>query len=370
MTACDACLRRALLLERLAPYIERVATGAPGSRAPELLALRDEALTRAVGGRDAARLLAESEANDPERLRRTLDAAACWATCRHQPEYPSTLHDLGDEAPAALIGRGDAVVLRQLEDTPGVTVVGSRRAGAYGKSVARDLARMLAASGLPVISGLALGIDAAAHRGALDAGGPTVAVLGSGPDRAYPPSNGRLYAEILEVGGAAVSELPPGAAAFRWTFPARNRIMAALAAMTVVVEAAERSGSLITAGFAQDLQRPVGAVPGPVNSWLSAGTNALIFDGAQVVRNAQDVLDLLLGAGAGAPRGAGPALDSELAVVLAAVEGGRRTADDIALSSGVDARRVASALARLEMLGYVESDVTGAYSRSQLAVPS
>jgi DNA processing protein len=368
-TACDSCLRRALLLGRLAGYIEHVATAAPGTRSRELLALSNAALVHAVAGRRAERLLAESAADHPASLRRELAAADCWALCRHEPGYPAGLRDLGAEAPAALLGRGDAAALGRVDDEPSVTVVGSRRSSAYGSGVARELARMLAVAGLPVISGLALGVDAAAHRGALDGRGLTVAALGSGPDRAYPPGNRTLHADILKAGGVVVSELPPGTGAFRWTFPARNRIMAALGAMTVVVEAAARSGSLITVGMAQDAGREIGAVPGPVNSWLSDGTNALIRDGAHLIRGAQDVLDLMLGTGATSARSSGPELDELLGRVLAEVEGGRRNADEVALGIGAGAGEVAAALARLELLGYLESDFSGAYSRTQLAHP-
>jgi DNA processing protein len=367
--ACDRCLRRAMLLGRLAPYIERVATAQPRSRAQELLALSDSALAGAVAGPRADRLLAAAAADDPTALRRKLVDADCWALCRHEPGYPEQLRDLGNEAPAALLGRGDAALLRGPDGEPAITVVGSRHGSAYGLGVADDLGRMLAAARITTVSGLALGIDSAAHRGALAGRGRTLAVLGSGPDRPYPPSNRHLYARVLEREGAVVSELPPGTGAFRWTFPARNRVMAALAGMTVVVEAAERSGSLITATMAQDIGREIGAVPGPVNSWLSAGTNALLKDGAHVIRDAQDVLDVMLGPGAGVARPTGPALDDRLARALAQVEGGRRTADAVALGIAGEAGEAGAALARLELLGYVQSDVTGAYARTQLIAP-
>jgi DNA processing protein len=367
--ACYACLRRALLLGRLAAYIERAASATPGSRARELLGLADADLAPAVAGRDAQRLLTGVARTEPAALRRRLSAVGCWAVCRHGPGYPSPLRDLGPEAPAALMGRGDAALVDSIEAEPAVTVVGSRRASPYGIGVAGDLGRMLAAAEIATISGLALGIDSAAHRGALAGRGRTLAVLGSGPDRAYPPSNRSLYARILERRGVVVSELPPGTGAFRWTFPARNRIMAALAGMTVVVEAAERSGSLITAEMAQDIGREIGAVPGPVNSWRSDGTNALLKDGAHVVRDAQDILDLMLGPGEHLARFEGPALDEALARALAEVEAGRRTVDDVALGIRGEASEAASALARLELLGYVSSDVTGAYARTALSRP-
>ena len=152
-----------------------------------------------------------------------------------------------------------------------------------------------------VVSGLAFGIDGCAHRGALDAEGRTIAVLGCGPDNAYPAAHRSLWRRIGEV-GLVISEFPPGATPWRWTFPARNRIMAALAGMTVVVEAAARSGSLITADLAADLGRDLGAVPGPVTSRASAGPNDLLAGGACLVRDAQDVLDAMLGAGCAADR--------------------------------------------------------------------
>ena len=369
--ACDPCLRRALLLARLAPYIERVVTGEVGSRSRELLALADEELIRAVAAGKADELQAAADRDDPDELRRRLAASGCWATCRHRRGFPDALNDLDREAPAALMGRGDRALLAHRPGRPGVTVVGSRRATVYGRGVARELGHMLAAAGLTVISGLALGVDTAAHRGAVEAGGPTVAVLGSGPDRAYPPSNRRLYSLIAEGGGVVVSELPPGAGAFRWTFPARNRIMAALGAMTIVVEAAQRSGSLITVDFAQGMGRDIGAVPGPVNSWLSDGANALLAEGAVVVRGAEDVLDQLLGAGAGdqPPRAVGQPLGETLAAALAAVEAGGASPDDVARALGGDPGAAASALARLELLGYVAADVTGAYVRTTLERP-
>ena len=195
-----------------------------------------------------------------------------------------------------------------------MTIVGSRRASSYGLGVAEELGRLLAAAGLVVVSGMARGIDAAAHRGALAAGGTTLAVLGGGADVVYPASERRLYREIL-ASGAAISEAPPGQRPEPGAFPKRNRIMAALGAITVVVEAAQPSGSLITARRALDLGRHVGAIPGPVTSRVSEGTNDLIVDGAGLIRGAQDVLDRLLGVGIEAVRRCGPPLEPDLARV-------------------------------------------------------
>ena len=175
-----------------------------------------------------------------------------------------------------------------------MAVVGTRRASADGLEVARALGRGLAAAGVTVVSGMALGVDSAAHAGALESSGRTVAVLAGGADVPYPPSKARLHGLIAER-GCVVGELPPGFVAMRWCFPARNRIIAALAHMTIVVEAARRSGSLITAEIAIDIGREVGAVPGPVTAWRSAGTNALLRDGATVIRDAADALDVAVG---------------------------------------------------------------------------
>jgi DNA processing protein len=197
-----------------------------------------------------------------------------------------------------------------------------------------------------------------------------VAVLGGGADIPYPRRQTALYRRILTGGGLVISELPPGTPSFRWMFPARNRVMAALGGMTVVVEAAERSGSLITAGMALDLGRAVGAVPGPVNAWMSTGTNQLLVDGAVPIRDAQDVLDRLLGVGRRNVRELGPDFDPDLGVVLEQVESGHATCDAIAIASGASAEGVAAALTRLELLGYVTSDHAGRYARTPLRTPS
>jgi len=365
-SACPECLRRARLLAHLAPYIERIATGALGSRSPELLRLSNQDLAEAAAPKVAAQVLAQVEAVPERRLCADLLAAQCWACCRHDPCYPSGLHDAAD-APWALIGRGDPDLLGRLEPDGAVTVVGARRASSYGREVARELGRELAAADLLVVSGLAFGIDACAHRGALE-GGTTVAVLGCGADNAYPASHRSLWRRICER-GLVLSELPPGASAWRWTFPARNRIMAALAGMTVVVEAARRSGSLITADLAADLGRDLGAVPGPVSSRGSAGTNDLLAGGACLVRDAQDVLDAMLGPGVREAKRAGPAIDPELAAVLAAVERGDATCDEIAATLDLTGAEAASALTTLEALGYLSCSLVGVYSRTLLAVP-
>jgi DNA processing protein len=354
------------LLALLGPYIERIATGSPGSRSPELMRLSNEELLEVAAPNLAGQLLARVEALDEADLREDLVAASCWATCRHGDLYPRALLDAAD-APWALIGRGDASLLADLEPAGGVTVVGARRATSYGREVARDLGRDLARAGLVVVSGLAFGIDACAHRGALEAG-RTIAVLGCGADTAYPAAHRSLWRRICER-GLVLSELPPGATPWRWTFPARNRIMAALTGMTVVVEAAARSGSLITTDLAADLGRDLGAVPGPVTSRASAGPNGLLAGGACVVRDAQDVLDAMLGVGAPRLDRSGPELEPGQLDALVAVEAGAATADAVAAALGLPGGEAAGVLARIELLGYVSCSPLGIYTRTSLASP-
>jgi DNA processing protein len=369
--ACGDCLRRAWLVGSLAGHIEKAASREPGHRAHELLALSDEDLTRAIARSKADSFLSRARERVPERLRAAVAGARAWACCRHDELYPDALGDLGDP-PAILFGRGDPTLLAALGTADLVTVVGSRRPSGYGRELATALGWELASAGLAVVSGMAMGIDSCAHRGALEAGGLTIAVLGTGVDLVYPPRCARLYEEIVER-GVVIGELPPGTEAWRWTFPARNRIMAALGGMTVVVEARERSGSLITATMAQDLGREVGAVPGRVGASSAAGTNDLLRDGGQVIRGAQDVLDSMLGAGAASrvrPAARGPALEPELARVLDLVESGLGNADALATASKLAPGPLAAALVRLELTGYVRSDSAGRYERTSLAAPT
>lgn len=296
------------------------------------------------------------------------EAPRPWRVRRGERPYPAALEDLGSRAPKDLYGCGSQALLAGWDVAAAVTIVGSRRASPYGIEVAEELGTLLAGAGLIVVSGMARGIDAAAHRGALDGGGTTIAVLGGGPDVVYPPGEGRLYRRIVEK-GATLSEWPAGHEPGPGCFPARNRLMAALSEVTVVVEGAERSGSLITAREATGLGRTVGAVPGPVNSWLSGGTNHLLADGALFVRDAQDVLDSMLGIGVKSVRSCGPKLDPELREAAALVESGLSTCDAIAAALAAAPERAAVALAQLELLGYVRADAAGRYARTALMPP-
>lgn len=364
---CDGCLQRGLLLREIAGRIDRLVARGASDRARDLLALDDLELA-AAAGLAPGRLPEECSASGVERLREELGGLDCWAVCRHDPDWPAELGRLGAAEPRALYGAGERAHLRELHGGLPVTVVGARRAGPYGLEVAAGLGEQLAAAGLPVVSGMALGADTAAHRGALRTSGLSVAVLGSGPERAYPRSAGRLYRD-LRARGMILSELPPGSPTFRWSFPARNRVMAALGEITIVVEAAERSGTLITAEMAADCGRVVGAVPGPVNSWRSAGANMLIADGGVLVRDAQDVLDLLLGPGCRRTVPTGRPLSDAERGLLDAVEAGASGADALAIATGLGPGALAAALSRLELAGYLRLDLSGCARRTALVAP-
>ncbi|HEX4717506.1 MAG TPA: DNA-processing protein DprA [Thermoleophilaceae bacterium] len=302
------------------------------------------------------------EAFEPDAARAAAAHVLLDVLCPHGGAYPEALRGLPD-APPVLWVRGGADRLQALLDGPGVAIVGSRRPSAYGTEVAEELSRGLSAAGVTVVSGLALGIDAAAHRGALRAPDPrTIAVLGGGADVVYPRLNRRIYDQIAEV-GVILSESPPGRRPFRWTFPARNRIMAAITAMTVVVEAADPSGSLITASFAAELGRGVAAVPGRVTATNAAGSNRLLRDGAAVIRDAADALDELFGVG-GADRlvAAGPdsaTLTDDERSVLDAIERGVDPA-----SVPGDPSHVRITLGLLEARGFIRRTGIGSYERT------
>ncbi|MBS1870513.1 MAG: DNA-protecting protein DprA [Actinobacteria bacterium] len=359
---CAACLRRSWLIARLAGHIE-VAWSARRGRAG-LLALEDHELIASLAGDARAAIVAEYERFDAAAARGTCARAGVHALCRCDARYPAPLHDLRD-APAVLYVRGRLARLEHALASDRVAIVGARRASPYGLEQARGLGRGIAAAGLTVVSGMALGIDAAAHVGALDADGLTLAVLACGPEQAYPASKRRLHAHIAAT-GAVVAELPPGTPPRRWCFPARNRIIAALAQATVVVEAGERSGSLITAGQAADLGREVAAVPGLVTSPMAAGTNALIADGAQLVCGAQDVLELLFGAAAlsllpAAADARTDGLEADLRALLERVGAGCDTVVALAADgAGLDA--VLAGLAQLELRGLVRRGPGGRYA--------
>jgi len=279
--------------------------------------------------------------------------------CPDEPEWPSQLDELGDGRPLVLWLRGAGDL--RFACLRSAAVVGSRAATAYGSMVATELAADLAARSVTPISGGAYGIDASAHRGALSAGGSTIAVLAGGLSFGYPKGHTELFATISET-GVMVSESPPDQAPNRPGFLVRNRLIAALSRGTVVVEAALRSGALNTARHAYELNRPVMAVPGPITSLQSAGCHELIRDwGATCVTSAADVVELIapLGESAGEVAG-GPAVPSDLldpvtASVLRCMSGraGRGEAT-IATLAGVDLDTAMRCLGLLAASGYVE----------------
>jgi len=277
-------------------------------------------------------------------------------------EYP-TLEELHDP-PNLLFTIGNGDLLRR----PAVAIVGARRATEAGRRIAAHVAAGLARAGVVVVSGMALGIDAAAHRGALSVSGPTVAVLASGADRASPRTNLRLYQDICRT-GAVVSEFWPGAPALPHCFPKRNRIIAALTRAVVVVEAGDRSGALITVDHALDLGREVFAVPGPLESAQSRGTNALIRDGARILLSPGQIIEEL---GLGDPDAVKPnapvvlaELDAEARRVWDALDASPRHVDGLARELGISVSGTLGTLAALEMEGHVVRSPGMRFSRIQ-----
>ena len=294
-------------------------------------------------------------------------ALAAKINCRMvtllDPEYPPPLRHIPDPPPM-LYARGD---LKNMENS--IAIVGSRDATSYGLSMARRLGADLAALGLPVVSGMARGIDTAAHQGALTAGGRTAAVLGCGVGVIYPPENRALFEKMIET-GAVVSELPVMEAPNSYNFPARNRIIAGMTIGTVVVEAARQSGSLITARLAAEQGREVFAVPGSIHSFKSAGTHNLLKQGAKLVTRVEDVLDefyhlkdrgmpdqkggpLNRSAEKSSDTDLSAGLTAEEARVLALIEAYPVHMDELSSRSGLSSGRLAGILLTLELKGKI-----------------
>ncbi len=274
------------------------------------------------------------------------------------PAYPSLLQHIPDP-PIVLWGRGEPELL----DRPAVAIVGSRRASATGIAMATQLAREVSRAGLGVVSGLARGIDAAAHRGALEAGGHTVAVLGNGADVTYPPEHGDLSASVA-AHGMLVTEFPPGTLPYASHFPLRNRIISGLSRAVVVVEASDKSGALITARAALEQGRDVLAVPGPVASGCYRGCHALIKDGARLVESVEDILDEIRWR---RPQATSPVVDDKVMAVSELADiirpGEVLTLDDLAARSGQSAQRLLADLGRLELAGRVVRMAGGTFTR-------
>lgn len=294
---------------------------------------------------------------DDEAARAALETAArsgARVVLAADPEYPPALRDLCD-APLVLYVRGGLECAARRT----VAIVGSRAASAYGRSIAASMSAEFAAFGATVVSGLARGIDAAAHKGAIAAGIPTIAVLGSGVQALYPDYHALLADDIVAGGGAVLSEFPPDEPARAFQFPMRNRVVAALAQATVVVEASTRSGALITARLSDELGRRVFAIPGDVVRPTSRGTNALIADGVPLVTSAADLAGLM---GWSALTADMPGDLSPADALLDLIADHARTVDELASCSGSSVAELSSRLMLLELAGAVERRPGGSYA--------
>lgn len=281
------------------------------------------------------------------------------------PRYPARLAAIADPPPVLYV-QGDPDLLAY----PALAIVGTRHPSTAGRENAHEFARHLAASGLVIASGLAIGIDGAAHEGALAGGGLTIAAAGTGLDRVYPARHAEL-ARRIAAEGALVSELPVGTRPSRSAFPRRNRILAGLCTGTLVVEAAVRSGSLITARMATEQDREVFAIPGSIHNPVARGCHQLIRQGAKLVETADDVLEELapllgdLPAAAPPPDTEPAALpdDPDYAQLLACLDWEPRGIDELAARSGLAVAHLASMLLRLELEGHVHAVPGGLYQR-------
>ena len=350
------------------PGAERLALRMGGAR--EAWTAGDEALRRCLGENGAAALLAlrREKPELPEIIAEEAEKRGIRILTREDDEYPAVLREIA-KPPLALFVRGNPIC-----DAERIAMVGSRHASLYGKRVSEEIAMGLAGRGVTVVSGAARGVDSAAHKGALRAG-RTVAVLGCGADVAYPKENARLLDEIAAT-GAVVSEYPPGTQPLPAFFPQRNRIISGLSRGTVVVEAAERSGSLITAEFALSEGRDVFAVPGSIYSNTSRGCHRLIQQGAKLVTSSEDILEEYPWAketaspeqqtrlfGEDAPEGLSE--EEQMVYALLSKEEALSVDDIIYRMHGRrNASNVAFLLLQMELKGFVEEDENHAYSRA------
>ena len=358
-SACDACLRRTDLIAAVAGSID-VAWREKRGRTARVLALPDADLL----GLDPA-AAARYERFDAAEARRRIADAGLIAVCRCRPDYPQRLRELPDP-PAVLHVAGSLAALPERRGRRDRRRAAGHAVRARGLALARPWSHLRGASGR-VRHGARdrFGRPRRGARGVARGARPAapVAVLAGGAETPYPARMRGLHARLIEA-GAVVSEMPPGFTAHRWCFPARNRIIAALSTITIVVEAATKSGSLITADLATDLGRVIAAVPGPVTSRYSAGSNELLHAGAAVIRDARDALDLAFGADAPAlppPASVAP-LDPAQRRVLDAIERGDGTLAELATTMD-EARAASRTLSELELLGLVRRGFGGRYVR-------
>ena len=314
----------------------------------------------AVGKSALEKLLAARDEGCFQRLFERLERDGIRAVTRLSEGYPPALTGIYDPPPTLYV-RGEC----PLDADRMIAVVGSRRCTRDGQRAAREFARGLAENGVTVVSGMARGVDAWAHRGALDGRGPTVAVLGCGVDVVYPPENRDLAAEILDSGGAIVSEYVPGTPPFPGNFPARNRIVSGLCAGTLIVEGAKSSGAMITVNLALEQGKEVFAVPGSIYSPLSEAPNRMIQDGAVAALSPWDILERLQWARRPAPGASGtapkPDLSPEDEAIVAPLRNEALTFGELADITGLSAAKLNSHLTMLELRGIIEKAPGGLF---------
>jgi len=315
--------------------------------------------------------------NSEPRLHQRIEESLKWLerpeaalVTRDSKNYPERLRLLND-APPLLFTIGDNALL----NSPQIAIVGSRNPSRIGAETAAEFARYFATLGLTVTSGLALGIDTASHEGALNGGGPTIAVLGTGPDRVYPASNRNLAHQIVEKGGLLITEFAPATQPIAGNFPKRNRIISGLSLGILVVEAALKSGSLITARLATEQGREVFAIPGSIHNPLARGCHRLIKEGAKLVETATDVLEELapqlrrellatdIEESPTEPHDETTRLDDDYRALLQLIGDGPTPIDQLIGISGLTANAVSSMLLQLELQGHVALN-PGGYSRT------
>lgn len=363
MWACDACVRRTWLLQRVSGFLEY-----QRRRVDDILTLEDGTLIEywlEIAARKGVhdeidREYAEFGAAEAEAARTRADQAELELICACDPDYPERLRRLFGP-PAVLHVAGGMRRFLDLASADPVAIVGTRRPTLYGTDMATRLGRGVCVSGITVVSGMALGIDAAAHRGALAGGGHTIAVLPGCASTPYPKENRQLYNQILR-NGVAVSELPVGASVWKWSLLARNRIIAALSELTVVVQGRTRSGALTTAAVARKTGCRIGAVPGSVLVPQSEGPHKLLREGGVLVRDSQDVLDAVCGVDSRvAVDPVVAALSPEGRAVLAAIRAGANTVAELSRAAVSDGP-ILAVLAELELAGCVRRVAGGRYS--------
>ena len=327
------------------------------------LAAADRGWPRLPGLREnLAGMIPQETAPRVQEACQCLDKMGGWLRTLWDQDYPEMLRQIPDP-PALLYGCGS------VPEGQALAIVGTRQPTDFGRVFTERLAEELAAAGVVIVSGLARGIDAAAHRGTLSGGGRTLAVLGCGIDRVYPHENLRLYQQIIEQ-GALLSEYPPGSEPLPGHFPGRNRIISGLSKATLVIEASRDSGSLITAEFALEQGREVMAVPGGVDRKTSYGPNLLIKQGAHPITESQEVLEIL-GFNASDRRARTPAeptalqLPGPAAAVLAKLDLTPRHSDELALGSGLTPMELSAILLQLELHGYADKLPGGRYIRGR-----